>query len=72
MELAVAWIYKHDPSLNLPYRDNLSALLHEPTFKVLVNEGSFYEGQPVDYISGHKTPRRYRNPFLAEAMAELQ
>lgn len=35
------------------------------------NEGSFYEGQPVDYISGHKTPRRYRNPFLAQAMAEL-
>jgi ATP-dependent DNA helicase RecG len=35
------------------------------------NEGSFYEGQPADYISGHKTPRRYRNPFLAQAMAEL-
>ena len=35
------------------------------------NEGSFYEGLPVDYISGHKTPRRYRNPFLAQAMAEL-
>lgn len=35
------------------------------------NEGSFYDGQPVDYISGHKTPRRYRNPFLAQAMAEL-
>lgn len=35
------------------------------------NEGSFYEGLPVDYIAGHKTPRRYRNPFLAQAMAEL-
>ncbi|MCX7116830.1 MAG: putative DNA binding domain-containing protein [Legionellales bacterium] len=38
---------------------------------VLENVGSFYEGSPSDYISGHKTPRRYRNPFLTQAMAEL-
>lgn len=38
---------------------------------VLENEGSFFEGQPTDYIAGTKTPRRYRNPFLAQAMAEL-
>lgn len=35
------------------------------------NEGSFYEGQPADYIGGYKTPRRYRNPYLAQAMTEL-
>jgi len=28
LELAVAWVYKHDPSLRLPYQDNLSALFH--------------------------------------------
>ena len=38
---------------------------------VFENEGSFFEGQPLDYLAGHKTPRRYRNPFLAQAMAEL-
>ena len=38
---------------------------------VLENEGSFFEGRPADYIAGTKTPRRYRNPFLAQAMAEL-
>jgi len=38
---------------------------------IFENEGSFYEGHPTDYISGHKTPRRYRNPFLTQAMAEL-
>ena len=26
LELAVAWAYKHDPALSLPYQDNLSAL----------------------------------------------
>lgn len=35
------------------------------------NEGAFFEGRPEDYISGNKTPRRYRNAFLAQAMAEL-
>ena len=38
---------------------------------IFENEGSFFEGRPEDYISGNKTPRRYRNPFLAQAMAEL-
>ena len=33
LELAVAWMYKHDPALRLPYQDNLSALIHEPTFQ---------------------------------------
>ena len=35
------------------------------------NDGGFYEGVPADYLLGTKTPRRYRNPFLVNAMAEL-
>ena len=27
--------------------------------------------QPDDYVAGHKTPHRYRNPFLVQAMVEL-
>jgi ATP-dependent DNA helicase RecG len=42
-----------------------------PDQLVFENEGSFFEGLPVDYLIGHKTPRRYRNPFLAQAMVEL-
>ena len=38
---------------------------------ILENEGGFFEGVPEDYIFGEKTPRRYRNPFLVQAMAEL-
>jgi type I restriction enzyme R subunit len=33
LELAVHWLYKHDPALKLPYQDHLSALIHEPTFR---------------------------------------
>ena len=38
---------------------------------IFENVGSFFEGRPEDYILGKKTPRRYRNPFLVQAMAEL-
>ena len=33
LELAVAWLYRHDSALKLPYQDHLSALIHEPTFR---------------------------------------
>lgn len=42
-----------------------------PDRLILENEGNFFEGNPADYITGNKTPRRYRNPFLAQAMVEL-
>ena len=35
------------------------------------NEGGFFDGRPDDYILGSKTPRRYRNSSLAQAMTEL-
>lgn len=38
---------------------------------VFENEGDFYEGEPESYIIGGKVPHRYRNPFLVQAMTEL-
>ena len=38
---------------------------------ILENAGSFFEGNPNDYIQGNKTPRRYRNHHLAQALANL-
>jgi len=43
----------------------------QPDKLIFENEGSFFEGTPADYIAGNKTPRRYRNPSLAQAMTEL-
>lgn len=42
-----------------------------PDRLVFENEGGFFDGQPDEYVPGDKTPRRYRNPFLTQAMAEL-
>lgn len=33
LELAIGWAYEHDGALNLPYREDLSALIHEYTFR---------------------------------------
>ena len=52
-------------------RNGRVVVTEHPAHLVFENEGSFYEGQPQDYLEGHKTPRRYRNPFLAQAMAGL-
>ena len=38
---------------------------------IFENAGSFYEGKPKDYFSGERTPKRYRNPWLAQAMVNL-
>ena len=47
LELAVSWLYKHDPALKLPYQDNLSALIHEPTFKALTGEAIFSKARVI-------------------------
>ena len=36
------------------------------------NAGSFFEGHFEDYIRGQRTPARYRNPFLVQAMVNLR
>ncbi|HBM15387.1 MAG TPA: transcriptional regulator [Lentisphaeria bacterium] len=35
------------------------------------NAGSFFEGSPEDYFLGNRTPQRYRNPWLAHSMVNL-
>ena len=52
-------------------RNGRIVVTEKPECLIFENEGSFFEGRPEDYVTGEKTPRRYRNPFLAQAMAEL-
>jgi type I restriction enzyme R subunit len=41
LELAVNWAYRNDAALKVPYQDNLSALIHEPTFKTAAGNAVF-------------------------------
>ncbi len=62
----------HNCIAHQDYSRNGRLLVTEEIDKlILENEGGFFEGAPEDYILGEKTPRRYRNPFLVQAMAEL-
>lgn len=33
LELAVKWVYSADSTMVMPYKDNLQALVHEPSFR---------------------------------------
>ena len=47
IELAVSWAYKFDRALKLPYQDNISALIHEPTFKQTAGEAVFAKAKVI-------------------------
>ena len=40
-ELAVKWMYSFDNDLTLPYQDNISTLIHEPTFRQIIEPRLF-------------------------------
>ena len=59
LELAVAWAYKHDAALKLPYQDNLSALIHEPSFKQAAGEAVFSKARVINTL-GNRAVHSHR------------
>ena len=64
LELAVHWLYKNDAALKLPYQDNLSALIHEPTFRNAVGSTIFAKVRLIRdlgnlAVHSHKPIRQY-------------
>jgi len=47
LEMAVAWMYAHDKALRQPYQDNLSAFIHEPSFKQAVGDALFTKSRLI-------------------------
>lgn len=41
VELAVKWVYSFDNDLTIPYQDNISSLIHEPTFRQIIEPELF-------------------------------
>jgi type I restriction enzyme R subunit len=68
LEIIVAWLYKHDSSLKLPYQDNLSTLIHEPTFKALVREVIFNKARIIMKL-GNEAVHSMRNITVHDATA---
>ena len=71
LELAVAWAYKYDPALRLPYQDNLSALLHEPTFKRAAGEAIFSKARIITRL-GNAAVHSNRPVAQADALVAVR
>ena len=41
LELAVKWVYSADNTMELPYKDNLQSLIHEPSFRFAVDHSTW-------------------------------
>ena len=67
LELAVAWLYKHDRGLRMPYQDNLSALIHEPSFARVVGEAVFTKTKVVKEL-GNQAVHSTRKVLPADAV----
>lgn len=47
LELGVAWLYAHDKTFKVPYQDNLSAFIFEPTFRKQVGDALFTKAKLI-------------------------
>lgn len=71
LELAVRWAYKYDPGLRLPYQDNLSALIHEPSFKQTAGEAVFSKARVITAL-GNRAVHSHRPVPEADALAAMR
>jgi type I restriction enzyme, R subunit len=71
LELAVGWAYKHDAGLKLPYQDNLSALIHEPSFKQAAGEAVFSKARVINTL-GNRAVHSHRPIPEADALAAVR
>ncbi|MBI4499818.1 MAG: DEAD/DEAH box helicase family protein [Gemmatimonadetes bacterium] len=64
LELAVTWLYQRDRALKLPYDTQLSALIHEPSFRNSVGSAVFAKARIIKDLGNqavhqNKTIRQY-------------
>ncbi|WP_417693434.1 DEAD/DEAH box helicase family protein [Roseibium sp.] len=73
LEVAIKWVFKHDPSLKFPYQNNLSALVHEPTFKRAAGEAVFTKAKLIIKIGNRAVhePRETPQRDAQQAVTDL-
>lgn len=71
LELTVNWLYQYDDALTLPYQENLSALVHEPSFKRLVGEALFTKARLIIKI-GNQAVHQNRAVPINDAIVTVK
>ena len=73
LEAIVHWLYRHDPSLSMPYDNSLGALLHEPTFQNLLPQAVFQKARVIQKVGNQAVhnPRPIRQYDALQTVKEL-
>ena len=70
LELAVKWVYSADTTMEMPYKDNLQALVHEPTFRFAVDNQTWGKF-PFIIRLGNLAVHTERAVLSSDALASL-
>lgn len=71
LELAVKWVYSADNSIQMPYRDNLQSLIHEPTFKFALDYNTWGK-LPYIIKLGNLAVHTERSVQTGDALASMK
>ena len=71
LELAVKWVYAADNTINMPYKDNLQSLIHEPSFKFAVDVRTWGK-LPFIIKLGNLAVHTERSVSSSDAVASLR
>ena len=71
LELAVKWCYAADSTMEMPYRDNLQSLIHEPTFRFSLDEG-VWDKLPYIIKLGNMAVHTGKNISASDALLSLK
>ena len=70
LELAVKWVYSADKTMNMPYKDNIQALVHEPSFKFAVDQQTWAKMQFIIKL-GNLSVHTDKNVEKSDAVLSL-
>jgi len=73
LELAITWVYENDGSLTLPYREDLSALIHEPSFITTAGQTIFQKCRVIKDLGNQAvhSSRPISQAHAVDAVREL-
>lgn len=71
LELAAKWVYSADNTMQMPYKDNLQSLIHEPTFRFAVDYNTWGK-LPFIIKLGNLAVHTERSVQASDALASLQ
>lgn len=71
LELAVKWVYSADSEIEMPYKDNLQSLIHEPTFRFALDSRTWGK-LPYIVKLGNLAVHTERSVRPADVLASLR